>query len=143
MPAGGLGRRNIMAHLWFSLTSPAQTGFSSPTSFFNLSCTLTFAHFFLSWSLSPHFLSHSDILHFSTRQAQKLPIALSFATSSLHLLFPTCISLEMRGPSRPRVPFSPLNHPVPSLSHDALLTAWLDKGEARHLWNQMDRNWCG
>ncbi len=73
----GPGHCNIMAHPWFTLTSQAQTGFSSPSSFFTLSSTLTFTHFSLSLSpaLSFHifFISFWHSPFFNVRSAKTPP----------------------------------------------------------------------
>lgn len=86
----GLGHCNILAHPRFTLTSRAQTGFSSPSSFFTLSSVRTFTHFSL--ALFPHFfLSRCDIRHFSTcgdRKNSSSQVPLSFATSTIQLLSP-------------------------------------------------------
>lgn len=68
MQGHGPGRCNIMAHLWFILTSPAQTEFSSPSSFFTLSSDSLSRDSLLSLSLSFHIFFLYLILTFAIFQ---------------------------------------------------------------------------
>lgn len=122
----GLGHCNIMAHPRFTLTSRAQTGFSSPSSFFTLSSVRTFTHFSL--ALFPHFFFNLVVTFaiFQHAETEKTPPPQSLSPlplppSNRSPLSSLCISLEIwqvTGPFHPSTLFfSPPLSPIPSLSH--------------------------
>lgn len=150
------GHCNIMAHPRFTLTSQAQTGFSSPPSFFTLSSTLTFTRFSLSPALSFHIFFYL-ILTFaifqcaerenSSSRSPLLCLALPPPLLLLPLspLFCVYISRDMPGNRSLSSHYTLFSLSLYHLSLHCHTMCTVDKsvwseGEAWYLWSQMGLN---